>query len=100
MDQRLKVMTREEVYEVISGERAYQDKQAAKWNNKGFPTLEAEILMMSKYMRDVQEAWTDNSDNSVPKDLLRKVVAMGIRVFENHGVPSRYGERSKTLKYS
>ena len=85
-------MEQARVYEIISEERTYQDEMAKIWNNNGKATVEAEILMMEKYLHDARVAWTTKVGDEPALDILRKIVAMGVRCFENHGVPSRITE--------
>lgn len=83
-------MDRSEVYKIIDGERDYQDSLNPGMEHDGVPTVEAEILMMEEYLKDVRSAWThEHGGHQKALDLLRKVVSMGIRCFEHHGVPSR-----------
>ena len=78
-------MDRTEVYKVIDSERNYHEAQAKKWDHKGNPTVEAEILMMEEYMRKVRTAWVEHHNDETSLDMMRKVIAMGVRCLENHG---------------
>lgn len=91
---------RDRVYKVIDAERDFQDRLNQDWSHAGCPSVEAEILMAERYLHLAREKWTttfggDPSQQVLnPGDVpalheLRKVVAMLIRCFENHGVPSR-----------
>lgn len=82
-------MNREKVYSVIDGERDYQDEQAAKWDHKGIPSVAAELLMMEEYMAKARTMWVNSTNDQAALDMLRKVVGIGVRCFENHSVPSR-----------
>ena len=89
-------MERKNVYKIIDGERDYQDSLNPKMDHKGFPTVEAELLMMEEYLKDARTAWTHSHANAVPAlEIMRKVVGMGIRCFENHGVPKRKPRKIK-----
>lgn len=81
----------EEVFDVIKTERAYQekDKLDKDWNHKGKPSVEAELLMMEEYLLKARTAWTTSPDKLQVLDVLRKVVGIGFRCFENHGCPNR-----------
>tara|TARA_R110002153_G_scaffold101181_3_gene237279 strand:+ start:49 stop:303 length:255 start_codon:yes stop_codon:yes gene_type:complete len=82
-------MNPQEVFEVINSERVYQDKQAKKWNHKGTPSVEGEILLMEEYLSKVRTVCSTTSDKTQVLDMMRKVVGVGIRCFENHGCPPR-----------
>lgn len=82
-------MNRERVYKVIDGERNYQESQNKKWDHQGKITVEAEILMMEEYIKKLREAWVNNYGPDQALDVMRKVVGIGVRCFENHGCPER-----------
>jgi hypothetical protein len=83
-------MNRTEVFNVINGERDYQESLNKGMNHKGNPTIEAELLMMEEYLREARSKWVHTHGNDLPcLDMMRKVVGMGVRCFENHGVPER-----------
>ena len=79
-------MNPQEVFEVVKTERVYQAK---KWIHKGTPSIEAEILLMEEYLSKVRTVWSATSDKTQVLDMMRKVVGVGIRCFENHGCPPR-----------
>jgi len=85
-------MDRDQVYEIIDGERNYQNSLNPNWLHDGKPTIEAEILMMEEYLKYARTAWvtgTTYGDDKAGLDEMRKVVGIAIRCFENHGVPER-----------
>ena len=84
-------LTPQEVFEVIQTERAYQerDKVDKDWNHRGKPSIEAEMLMMEEYLSKARTAWTTSPNKSEALDVLRKVVGIGFRCFENHGCSKR-----------
>lgn len=72
----------------IIGERAHQD---AKWG-----TIEERpkqvgswLTLMRKLLRDAEDAWATSGDDAGALEELRKVVAVGVACFEQHGVPLR-----------
>lgn len=88
--------TREEVYIVIDGERAYQQAMAAHAHgdpsNDGKKQLETFVLYMDDYMRELKEqlsrTWGPGAYNR-PLHTLRKVVAIGVAAMETHGALPR-----------
>ena len=76
--------------QIIDGERDYQESLNGEMNHKGVPTIEAELLMMEEYLKEARSKWVHTHGDSKPcLDFMRKVVGIGVRCFENHGVPAR-----------
>lgn len=84
-------LTPQEVFEVIQTERRYQEKDQVDkdLNHKGKPSVEAELLLMEEYLLKSRTACSTSPDKSDVLDVLRKVVGIGFRCFENHGCPER-----------
>lgn len=83
-------MDRSQVYQVIDGERDYQESISSKMNHKGHPALAAELLMMEEYLKEARSNWVNAHGDSQPcLNMLRKVVGLGVRCFEHYGVPER-----------
>ena len=81
---------RKTVYTFIDGERDYQNSKNPEWCHAGKPTIEAEILLMEEYLQRARTSWvTKWGDKTAGLAELRSVVALGIRCFENYGVPAR-----------
>ena len=81
---------RKTVYTFIDGERDYQNSKNPEWFHAGKPTIEAEILLMEEYLQRARTSWvTKWGDKTAGLAELRSVVALGIRCFENYGVPAR-----------
>lgn len=81
-------MDREEVYEIIDGERQYQDDKWGDQHDAGHE-VEAYILYMEDYLREAREQVSRNRGTKLALDTLRKVVALAVACFEIHGVPPR-----------
>ncbi len=87
-------MNRGDVYAAIDGELEYQKQrwgQSLSGNRpgNGERSLDEFVLYMEGYMRDAVHAASHYADPEVTLDVLRKVVALGVRCFEQHGVPQR-----------
>jgi hypothetical protein len=78
-------LSREQVFNLINGERAYQDAQAKKWNHAGTPSIESAILMMEHYILECRRAWVSSSDPTLALDNIRKITGVAVRALENHG---------------
>ena len=84
-------MERKKIYEIIDGERDYQD---SRWKNPEQDTHEPEswIIYIEHYLTKAKVAL---STQPIPTayleamDNMRKVVALGVRCMEVHGVPRR-----------
>ena len=89
------VLTRQEVYSLIDGERTYQD---SRWqsdtteNGIHFHTPEEWIMYMEDYLAEAKHVL---SRNAAPKcyptamAIIRKVTAMGVCAIEQNGSPAR-----------
>ncbi len=84
-------MKRQEVYQVIEGERDYQDSLQVQndWAYNGQPSVTEELVMMEEYLQKARTEWVHNKGDEKCLDMMRKVVGIGVRCFENHGVPKR-----------
>lgn len=78
----------EDVLAAVIGERSYRDR---KWGSvKEHPhEVGGYITLMRKLLSDAEAAWCGNRSDAKALDELRKVVAVGVACFEQHGVPSR-----------
>lgn len=81
-------MNRQEVYKIIDEERVHQDSIGGSMNHQGNPTVEATLLMMEHYLAEARNKWV-NGDSNAALEMMRKVVGIGVRCFENHGCPRR-----------
>jgi hypothetical protein len=89
-------MKRYEVYAVIDHERAYQDMRMERDGSTATPetshTPEEYLLYMEHYMHLARETastvWGPECREQL-LDKMRKVVALGVACFEEHGVPHR-----------
>jgi len=85
-------MNRKEVYRVVDEERDFQDSYVKVKGYKGNTQPEsvtAEMVIMKTYLDKAFTEWTHNKGDAKSLIELRKVVTIGVRCFENHGVPSR-----------
>lgn len=93
-------MERSKVYSVIDGERAYQEKV---WGDNGERRTNPNsnqvakhdvgqwMVFMDHYMSLAKEKLTTVHGHDEALHMLRKVVALGVACFEQHGVPYRNG---------
>lgn len=84
----MKRLIREDVYYIIDGERDYQD---SKWGpqHDSRHEVEAYVLYMENYLSEARKNLSTNGGVELGLDTLRKVVALGVACFEQHGVPER-----------
>lgn len=76
-------MDEKAVWAVLNGEREYQISRAPEWEHSDRGSLDSELLLMEEYLTRARKAYADNKGNEAMLDGMRKVVGMGIRVFEN-----------------
>ncbi len=92
------MVTREQVYEAIDGERDYQ---GSRWNadttsSEGQHEVAAFILYMEEYLARARELASTLADNETNEngeeglDFVRKVTALGVACMEQHGAPKRH----------
>lgn len=77
------------VYDVIDGERDYQNALPDSRTDGADRSVGDYIVMAERYMRKAIDAWTDNPGNGPALHQLRKVAAICVRCMEEHGAPSR-----------
>ena len=75
-------MLRNVVYKIIDSERDYQD---AKWGKKE-NQVASWITYMRHYLNEAERQVTTNDNDEHALLNLRKVVALGVACFEEHGV--------------
>jgi hypothetical protein len=76
-------MIRDEVFQLISEERDYQDslRKAGRFEDERHP-LTAEIVMMESYVRKVLDAYTDTKGTEAALHMIRKLAAICVRCLE------------------
>ena len=89
-------MERKEVYRLIDGERAYQDKWDIERASKALPTrdkyanVETWLLWMDEYMARAKKAAAENVVKTPVLDIVRKITALGVACMEYvDGTPER-----------
>lgn len=87
------VLTREQAFDLLRGERDYQNRLCAdEWAHAGFPPIAGELLMMRSYHTKALDTWTNTWGDHAEKatmDIFRKVGGLATRTMENHGGFSR-----------
>lgn len=87
-------MTKEEVYKVIETERDYQD---SKWGEtassgnlgQGNRTIDEFSLYVAGYANDLVQITSHSGDPNAKLDVMRKIAALCVACFEQHGCPER-----------
>jgi hypothetical protein len=90
--------TRQEVYNVIDGERDYQDAQRPDRFTESVLPVSGELLCIRTYLGYADNSYTNNPGEAPIETLehIRKIAAMCVRAMEHHGAPPR----TKTTKSS
>lgn len=81
--------SRGQVYSAVNEERDYQDRE----KGLGVRDVGTELCLMSRYVRKAEDDLAQNGPREA-MDEIRKIVAMGVRCLENHGVPRRVRDGS------
>lgn len=81
-------MDRTKVYEAVDTERDFQDR---KWGTleKHPHEVGAWIALMSKLIRDAENAWASSNGDYKALEEVRKVIAVGVACAEQHGITTR-----------
>jgi hypothetical protein len=88
------MLTRAEVYGIIDGERAYQDKSydpntvLSSGQTRVLRDLEVApgILMLSEYTQKAGQAWVNTKGSNLPAlQQIAKIAAIAVRVLERAG---------------
>jgi hypothetical protein len=79
---------RQRIYKILDGERDYQDERWGTDPNRNHE-IASWILYMEDYLKEAKTIASRNEDETLALDALRKVVALGVKCFEVHGVSER-----------
>lgn len=82
-------MTRKEVYELVDGEREYQNNLPGFRTDGKQHTVGDYVTMLTHYVNKLHEAWTMNPGNQAALDVMRKCAGITVRCMEEHGAPPR-----------
>lgn len=82
-------LSRYEVYELINGERAYQNALPPSRTDGSEKTVGDYLTMLRSYMAKADAAWTDNNGNYPALDVVRKIAGIAVHCMEDHGAPPR-----------
>lgn len=88
-------MTRDEVFDVISGERDYQEAQGQDDESHVKPeiTMGETLAAIDHNMHLARGVWYGSNDKNHQgaMEYLRKVAALVVQFGEGHGIPRREG---------
>lgn len=81
--------SRRDVYEVVDGERDYQDGLPATRSDGGDKSVGAFLALMQRYMTVALDDYAMNPGDAGALDVVRKITALGVACMEQHGAPAR-----------
>lgn len=86
--------SRDDVYDAIDSERAYQEKLAEVRGWQESQRVPAQsvgdfLTLLSTYTRRAQDDWTDHCGHQEALHQVRKIAAIAVRCMEEHGAPCR-----------
>jgi hypothetical protein len=84
-----KIMTRTEVFNLIDGERAYQESLDHTRTDGCAKGVGDFITLLSVYLREAEEGYGRVPGNTKSLDSIRKVAAIAVACMEAHGAPAR-----------
>jgi len=82
-------LTRSQVYDLLDGERSYQNRFVQNNDYDKVQPVSGELLLMEQYLSKARENWVNNKGDEACLDFMRKVAGIAVRSFENHGCPPR-----------
>lgn len=80
---------RKTIYQVIDGERDYQDALPPSRTDYSEKTVLGYLVMFDTYLRRAIDGWTLNPDNAEALDNIRKLAGIAVHCMEKHGAPRR-----------
>ncbi len=91
-------LDRQAVYELIDGERQYQNKLGGdRMEFKELPhSVGAYTTMLAHYQAELIKAWTLNAGDMKALEVVRKIAGIAVHCMEDHGAPPRYVIRPPT----
>lgn len=82
-------MNRKEVYELVDGERAYQDSLPHTRTDGSAKTVGDYLVLLQHYQNEATKAWTVNAGTEAALDVVRKIAGIAVGCMEAHGAPAR-----------
>jgi hypothetical protein len=80
---------RQQIYEIVDGERDWQDRKWGTIDNHPHE-VGGWLTIMRKLLTDAESAWASSAGDSAALDDIRKVIATGVACAEQHGLPTRW----------
>ena len=94
------MITRDEVYNAIDGERNYQDALGPKRTDDSDKSVGDYLIMMDTYFRKAKDGWTDHPGTGHSLAQIRKIAAICVRCMEEHGAVTREQEGMMSISAS
>lgn len=87
-------MTRNQVYELIDGERQYQGAlgKELEWSQDKVPrglAVDGELVLLKVYLDKAYTAFANSNNYDASLDAIRKLAGICVRCMEHHGAPPR-----------
>jgi hypothetical protein len=82
-------VNRNRVYQLIDGERAYQDALPANRTDGEPRTVGDYLTMLQHYLNEAQRQWVMNAGSQEALDVIRKLAGISVHCMEDHGAPAR-----------
>lgn len=94
------VFVTDRVLDLINEELSYQTDILSDASDDGNQTLEGKLAVMKVYLDKAFQAWVDNAGDREALNMLRKVVAVGVRamVHQEDEIPTRAEEMNERKK--
>ncbi len=89
---RARTLTRQEVYDIIDGERQYQDSRVDPDPHRrgiAFHSVGDFGIMLHEYMGRFDKAWVDGKGTNDALEVIRKIAGICVKCMEIHGAKPR-----------
>ena len=81
--------TRQHVYNIINGERDYQDKRWGGESHDKYKSVGDFLIYIDDYVRRAKEIYTSDTDVDATLHVVRKIAALAVACMEYNGAPPR-----------
>jgi hypothetical protein len=78
------------VYQLIDGEREYQNRLPPNRTDNEPRTVGDYLTMLQHYLNDAQREWVMNAGSQQALDVVRKIAGIAVHCMEDHGAPARF----------
>jgi hypothetical protein len=83
-------LPRQDVYDLIDGERDYQDALGPGRTDGQQKSVGDYLVLLDRYVHEAKASYVGVPGNLLALDVVRKVAGIAVRCMEEHGAPQRH----------